>query len=476
MTEALEARQEALEIWQQLGDECRQGDTLRWMSRLSWFLGRKTDAETYGSDAVKILEKLLPTPELAMAYSNRAQLHMLADECDPAILWGGRAIELAEQLYAVDTLVHALNNVGTAELMADKPEGRDKLEESLRLALAKNLHEHAARAYTNLSSCAVRDRDYKMGMTYLDRGIAFSSEHDLDSWTLYMTSWRARAHFEQGNWDAAADDADFVLGKYAVSSITRIPALSVLGHVRVRRGDPDALQLLDEALELALRTREAQRIAPVATARAEYAWLHDDLDQTMREAQPVLDLNGVDKSPWELGEILYWMWRAGGVAEQLESVAAPYVQQLKGDWRKAASGWKELGCPYEEAMALADGDETAQREALEIFEKLGAGPMAGKLRQVLRATGVRSLPRGPRPSTRENPAGLTNRQVEVLSCMADGLSNAEIADRLFISPKTVDHHVSAILCKLGARTRGEAVALALQSGYLNQNRERSAQK
>ena len=102
--------------------------------------------------------------------------------------------------------------------------------------------------------------------------------------------------------------------------------------------------------------------------------------------------------------------------------------------------------------------------------------MAGKLRQVLRATGVRSLPRGPRPSTRENPAGLTNRQVEVLVCMADGLSNAEIADRLFISAKTVDHHVSAILGKLDAHTRAEAVALALQSGYLNQNRERPAQK
>jgi DNA-binding CsgD family transcriptional regulator len=170
------------------------------------------------------------------------------------------------------------------------------------------------------------------------------------------------------------------------------------------------------------------------------------------------------------------MWRAGGAQEAHEKTAAPYALQMSGDWRAAAEAWREIGCPYEEAMALADGNELAQRAALEIFERLGAGPAAEKLRQSLRATGVRSIPRGPRPSTKVNPAGLTNRQIEVLALLADGLSNAEIADRLFISPKTVDHHVSAILAKLDARTRGEAVSVALQSGLINQNRQRSAPK
>ena len=157
-------------------------------------------------------------------------------------------------------------------------------------------------------------------------------------------------------------------------------------------------------------------------------------------------------------------------------IATPYALQMSGDWRAAATAWKEIGCPYEEAMALADGDESAQLAALEIFERLGARPATERLRQALRAAGVRGIPRGPRPSTKENPAGLTNRQIEVLALMVDGLSNAEIAERLFISTRTVDHHVSTILAKLDARTRAEAVSLALQTALINKNRQQSNPK
>src|SRR5262249_8244428 len=156
--EALQARQEALEIWKQLGNHYREGDNLRWISRLHWFVGRRREAETFGNEAVKVLEKLPPGPELAMAYSNRSQLHMLADERDETVLWGSRAIELARSLGATEILVHALNNVGTAEYHSGNDEGRVKLEESLRLALANNFQEHAARAFTNLACTALRLR------------------------------------------------------------------------------------------------------------------------------------------------------------------------------------------------------------------------------------------------------------------------------------------------------------------------------
>lgn len=173
---------------------------------------------------------------------------------------------------------------------------------------------------------------------------------------------------------------------------------------------------------------------------------------------------------WLHGEFACWVWRAGGAAEIHKKIAEPYALQLAGEWQAAAQAWREIGCPYEEAIALADGDEPGRRSALEIFERLEAGPAAERVRRDLRAAGARGLPRGPRPSTRENPAGLTNRQMEVLALMSGGSSNAEIANSLFISPKTVDHHVSAILAKLNARTRAEAVSVALQSGLIAQNR------
>jgi len=144
---------------------------------------------------------------------------------------------------------------------------------------------------------------------------------------------------------------------------------------------------------------------------------------------------------------------------------------MRGDWRAASAAWQEIGCPYEAAAALADGDEAARRAALETFDRLGAGPAAERLRLALRASGARGIPRGPRASTRGNAAGLTNRQLEVLALMADGLSNNEIAGRLFISPKTVDHHVGAVLAKLDAGTRAQAASKAIHSGLIKTNKE-----
>lgn len=463
---ALDLRREALEIWKQLGDKLKHGDSLRWMSRISWFLGRKKEAETYSVEAVNILQKLPAGPELAMAYSNRAQLHMLAEETEHAISWGSRAIELAEKLGTAETLANALATVGTAEFLVQNEGGRIKLEESLKLSLANGFQEVASRAFNNLAACSLRIRHYELALEYAERGLAYTKQHDIDSFQMYMTAKRAQAFFQLGDWERAGDEAAFVLSHYQVLAIARITALGVLGHLRVRRGDPQAASVLAEAHHLAIQTGELQRIVPIAAARAEFAWLKGDLDLTVQEARAVLDMPRARDDPWFYGEFAFWIWRGTGVAETSERIAKPYALQMSGDWLAAAKAWNEIGCPYEEAMALADGDEPAKRAALEILERLGAGPAAEKLRQALRATGVRRIPRGPRPSTRSNVAGLTSRQVEVLGLMVNGLSNAEIATRLFISARTVDHHVAAILGKLDTRTRAEAVSVALQTGVL----------
>src|SRR5215471_10564203 len=329
--EALHARREALEIWKRLGNHFREGDNLRWISRIHWFLGRGLEAETFGNEAVRVLEKLPPGPELAMAYSNRAQLHMLADEREKAVLWGSRAIELARSFGATEILVHALNNVGTAEYLGGNDEGRVKLEESLRLALANNFQEHAARAFTNIADTALRLHDYKVAMRYVESCIAYTTEHDLLAAKLYMMAWRARAHFEQGEWDKVADDADSVLSVDRVSAITKVTALAVLGHLRVRRGDPHAERVLNEARELAMQTRELQRIAPVASARVEAAWLKGDVEQVISEARFVLEMAKTHDDPWLHGEFASWIWRAGGYIEISEKIPTPYALQMSSN-------------------------------------------------------------------------------------------------------------------------------------------------
>jgi DNA-binding CsgD family transcriptional regulator len=178
------------------------------------------------------------------------------------------------------------------------------------------------------------------------------------------------------------------------------------------------------------------------------------------EASSAYDLAVQKKHPWFTGELLFWRWRAGEEVSMPDWIARPFALQIAGDWRAAAEERERLGCPYEKARALADGDLPAKMTALEIFERLGAQPAAEGLRRKLQASGAPGLPRKPRSSTRENPFGLTDRQVEILTMLIEGRSNAEIADRLHISPKTADHHVSAILSRLDVHSREDAAKLA----------------
>lgn len=463
---AAEARAGALEVWSELGEGDKVGHSLRWLSRLSWSLGDKAAAESYAAEAVATLEALPPGRELAMAYSNLAQLRMLEDNVSGAVDWGMRALNLAEVLGDDEITIHALNNVGTAQFIHGDEEGRRRLEASLRMALERGFEEHAARAFTNLGSSAVMRRQFARARRYLDDGIAYCTEHDVDSWRLYMAGWRARVRFMVGDWAGAAAEAADVLASYRVSSVIRIPALVVLAWVRLRRGDPDSESLLDEAWELALTTGESQRIIPVAVARAEAAWLRGDRAACQAEARTGYELAAEHAGAWDLGQLYYWLWKTGDGLDMPPGLPEPYDLQFTGDWRATAAAWERIGCPYEQALALAEGDATAWHAAIAIFDRLGGRPASERLKQQLGAGAAHRNSRGPRPSTRGNPAGLTNQQLEVLLLMARGLRNAEIAETLHVSLKTVEHHVSAVLAKLNARSRAQAVTQAHNLGVI----------
>jgi DNA-binding CsgD family transcriptional regulator len=465
MPGAIEARRLAIEDHRAANNTLGEGNAHRWLSRLAWFSGDNATAEDEARVAIDLLQPLGPISELAMAYSNMSQLGMLSSDEERAIAWGRRAIDLAEQLHEREILVHALNNVGTVELMAGLPAGREKLERSLALALVDNLHEHVARAYTNLSCIFVDIHDHGSAERWLGDGIGYCRERDLDSWSSYMTGYRALLRLDQGRWEEAAASASLVLSRSDVGTSQLVP-LVVIGQLRARRGDPDPWSPLDQASRAADGTGELQRLGPTAIARAEAHWLAGDVDAIEEETGAALALALERRDSWQAGALAVWRRRAGIVEEiASDGLGEPWRLELEGQAEQAAEAWTALGCPFEAALAAAHADsEDYRRRGLAELQALGARPAATRVARILRAGGVRKLSRGPRASTRHNPGGLTERELEVLTLVAQGLQDSEIAARLFMSNRTAGHHVAAILRKLDARTRSQAAAAAARLG------------
>lgn len=468
--EAIAARQAALDIWRRFGDPLKEGESLRWLSRVHWFAGRGAEAEEAAIAALEVLERLPPGPQLAMAYSNLAQLRMLAFDLEGTLLWGNRAVMLAEELGETETLVHALTNVGWVRDFAGDGEGEEEQRRGLQLALSAKLLDHAGRALTNLAWSAL----WAMRLDEADRrlaaAIAYTIEHDLDNYRWYLLATRAALRVRQGAWDAAELEISDLLCQPRLSSQTRIVALTALGAIRLRRGSPRAEAALDEALALAERTGQLMRLGPVRAERAEAALLDGDPTLALEEARAVQDLVFARGNHWLRGEFAWLLWQAGERSVPTDALAEPYALLFAGDFAGAAAVWREIGCPYEEACALAESDDPESvRRAIASFEQLGAQPAMKHAIRRLRELGVRDLPpvrRGPRASTRANPAGLTQRETEVLLLLAEGLRNTDIAERLYLTPKTVGQHITAIHGKLGVETRTEAVRAAAKLGLI----------
>jgi DNA-binding CsgD family transcriptional regulator/tetratricopeptide (TPR) repeat protein len=463
--EALAAHVDALGIARALGDPLREGRTLRWLSRLYWYKGQNEKAESHALEALAVLEPLPPSVELAWACCNQMLLDMLRGKWTEGAAWGERALAINAGFGDPEIFAYALNTLGAAEFQTSPAAGLPKLEKSLELALAHGLDEHIARGYGNLTSNAVVFRQYAVARRYFDDAVQYFAARDMDTAENVLLAWRARLELEQGNWDAAGDDANRVLARgQPMAPVARIPALAVIGRLRTRRGDPGAVPALDEAAALAAQTGEGQRLIPVTAARAEAAWTAGTLDAMVPDLQSTLAL-AVER-PRIASEIAFWLWKAGALTRAPDDCDPPYAAHIAGRGADAAELWAQLGCPFERALALADGDENARREAFAALTSLGAAATLQALRERLRAAGVRGVPRGPRATTAAHVAGLTKRVMDVLLLVALGLPNAEIARRLVRSEKTVDHHVSTILGKLAVRSRTEAAAAARRLGLI----------
>jgi DNA-binding CsgD family transcriptional regulator/tetratricopeptide (TPR) repeat protein len=454
----------ALELRRSAGQVSRTGEDLRWLSRLHWWAGRREEAEDAATRAITELEPGGASKELAMAYGNQAQLDVLAHELPSAIDWSTRAISVAEQVGDEETLAHALTSIGSARQGLGDPAGRVELERAVDIAVRTNFPHHAARALTNLAITTMQLGDVTRALRDWERALAFARRHDLRTYELYLVGHRAWWRLNLGDWSGAEHDARDVLGQAARRSISGVPALMALGRLQARRGQADAADTLRDAARLVSDMREPQRVAPVMAARIEHAWLCGQPERALTEATRGFELALRTRHSWFAGELAWWLHRAGREPAVPAWIAEPYRLLLAGRWDSAAEEWERRGQPYEQAEALACGDQdAAHRQALEIFDQLGAVPAATRLRRRLRAQG-RRVPRGPRPVTAANPAQLTERQMEVLAHLSTGVSNAEIARRLCLSVRTVDHHVASVMAKLSVHSREQAVEAARQLG------------
>ena len=463
--EAIAALQSAADCHRALGDAFAEGRALRALSSYLWCPGRVGEAQEAGRRSVALLEPLGPSRDLCLAYGNLTFLSKAAADSGGALSWGRRTLELAEALKDVELLVAGLAGRAQGAALTGDPSWHADLAHALELAQERGLIETTGWVSVEFGRTFFDCGNYPDARERLDQAFDFCSEHGLELYRQYALAYRAQAELMLGKWPEAADSAESVLRARRASTSPRIISLVVAARVRARRGDADPWPLLDEAQALADVSAELPRLGPVAVAKAEAAWLEGSLDAIASLTESALELAVRQHASWYIGELAAWRLRAGATDDIPQGAAEPYALQLAGDCARAAKLWTRMGCPYEAALALVDADEDGPlRRALAEFQTLEATPAAAIAARRLRERGVRGLPRGPRQATRQNPANLTRREVEVLGLVATGLRNSEIADRLVLSQRTIDHHVAAILRKLNVRSRSQATAEAFRLG------------
>jgi DNA-binding CsgD family transcriptional regulator/tetratricopeptide (TPR) repeat protein len=462
--DAADALEQALGRWRQAGDRRSEGATLRTLSRTMWRLCRGQEALAAAEAAVSLLEPLGPSAELAWAYVNLGSRRMDGGQYEVVVGLTRQAEAMAESLGVPEVLSEALNTQSCALACLGGGDWTGPLERALEIAVAGGLQEQAGRAFANLHGLYCSELRFTEAEPYFTGGVAYCDEHDIGTFGICLRGEHTRTLEMLGRWDEAAALSRELLTRSGASPVNRISPLTSLGTILARRGEPGAQEHLDEAMRSADGTNNPSHILRVRLARAESCWLQGRDADARREAELADDVSA-DTDGWERGMIAVWLRRTGSARPPRGELAEPYRQQVEGDWERAAGRWTQLGCRYEAALALlGSGREAALRDALSIVTDLGAGAAAGVTRQAMRERGVRSIPAGPRAATRAHPLGLTRREQEVLDLIVDGRTNAEIAGQLFISAKTVDHHVSAVLAKLGVPDRNAAATHAARLG------------
>lgn len=451
-------------------DPVRLGDALRIAAQGYWQVANIERAQALSTEALALLEGAPESRELAGALALACLLDMMAGDGRLALDRGLRAVSIASRNQYLDVYVHATASIGIVYCVRDPAEGLRILASGADEAVRLGLDDKLPGIYARMIYALVLVRDFAAAQARYPVGLEACRARDRFAQEAFIAGAMALMQVDQGRLREAIAACGELMTRDPSAGTMLMPALVALAKARNRLGldaDPGVTSLRtampgkpDFLLHL-----------PMAVCDLEAAWFTGAPDAAAERLSAIVaELLEAWGESWLLGDALFWLKAAGRPYAASDALLAALPEQcrlfLEGRWRESAEAWERLGCPYERAVALAHGDEAARRAALAIFDDLGAAPAAQKLRRDLRAEGVRTVPAGPSRARRTHPAGLSHRQAEVLELLAAGLTNPLIGERLGLSAKTVEHHVSAVLAALEAPNRMQAVHIARERGLL----------
>ena len=460
----------ALRHRRELRDQVRVGEDLSMLCGVLRQQCRGEESSRAAEESLQVLQSLPPGPELAVAHARAASSRWEMGRHAEAFDALARALELGTRLGRNDVVSLALTLTGI--FLVDRGEdGIGSIEQGLRLALAAQMQQQAGDAHASLQDCCAGLQRLEAAQRHYRAGVTFCERRELPAAMRRMQGAHAETLLLLGRWPEAADICTELLATPGVSSSNQLCPLRVLGTIRGRRGEPGGAELLDRAAALAAGIVSPKWLAQVRAVRAELLWASGRLELARQEARAACEQALGRADPWTLGSLAVWLWRLGAEVPLPAGLPEPYALEITGDWQGAAAAWERLGRTYDAALTriVSSHDDAGLRESLAVLDDLGARATAAAARRRMKELGITSIPRGPHAATRAAPAGLTAREQEVLTLLSQGLPDREISRRLFISQRTVHHHVSSVLTKIGVSSRTaaarEAARLGIAPGY-----------